>query len=53
MGDKDIAISELAHVARKLMERLAEIDDRFVNILQQAVSNKIDYYAGFAYSDQP
>ena len=47
MDDKDEAIIELAHVARKLLEQLCT-DGTVYGIFAEAITNKIDYYASFA-----
>lgn len=47
MDDKDVAITELAHVARKLLEQIRDTSN-LPGILDQAITNKIDYYASFA-----
>lgn len=43
--DKDTAIRELAHVARHLLERLKQVDDKLPGAISQALSSKIDFYA--------
>lgn len=40
------ATDELAHIARNLLVRLEETDPNLPGSIQQAISSKIDYYAG-------
>ncbi len=46
MDDKDVAIRELAHVARELLKGLHEVQP-VPGIFMEAITNKIDYYARF------
>lgn len=48
--DQDVAIIELAHVARALLKAVTENnpDKPVPAMFQEAITNKIEYYASFA-----